>query len=101
MSSNTQQRGVLSQRILQKSKELFGYEITQKELRLMPYVLYEAVNNKRVINVNAEEKAILSNWMDKQFLQVCRKGNLLWISEDFFNKANQIVYLGYVDLSSE
>jgi hypothetical protein len=101
MSSNKQQRGMLSQRIIDKSKELLGYSITQKELRLLVYVLYEAVNNKKIDNVNDEEKEILSTWIDKQFLAVTGLGNLLWISEDFFNKGNQLVYLGYVDLGSE
>lgn len=97
---NVQKRGVLTQRIIDKSQELLGYSISQKELRLLVYVLYEAVNNKRILNINEEEKEILNSWIDKQFLAVTGLGNLLWISEDFFIKGNQLVYLGYVDLSS-
>jgi len=92
---------MLTQRIIEKSVELFGYAITQKELRLLVYVLYEAVNNKRVDKTNDEEKEILSAWVDKGYLLVTGLGNLLSISEDFFNKGNQLVYLGYVDVSPQ
>ena len=33
-------RGMLTDEIRAKSKELLGYEITQVELRLMPYLQY-------------------------------------------------------------
>ena len=94
-----QKRGELTDRIKEKSVELFGYEITQKELRLMPYILYEAQNNKRANNTNDEEKEILSSWIDKGFLLITGLGHILSVSEDFWNKANQIIFLGYVDLS--
>lgn len=93
-----QQRGQLTQRIKEKSIELFGYEITQRELRLMPYILYEAQNTKMANNVNKEEQGILSTWIDKGFILITGLGNILFISEDFWNKANQIIFLGYVDL---
>ena len=101
MSNNTQKRGMLSQRILNKSKELLGYEISQKELRLMPYIIYESINNKIANNVDKEEKDILSKWIDCGFLKITGLGNIISINEDFFIKANQIIYLGYVDLGSE
>lgn len=95
----TQKRGVLSQRIIDKSNELFGYSISKKELRLLPYILYQAVNDKKLTNVDEEEMEILSDWMDKKYIALTGLGNLLWVSEDFFMKANQLVYLGYVDLT--
>lgn len=94
-----QKRGQLTERIKQKSVELFGYEISQKELRLMPYILYEAQNNKRANNVNEEEQKILSSWIDKGFLLITGFGNILSVSEEFWNKAHQIIFLGYVDLT--
>lgn len=94
-----QKRGQLTDRIKEKSVELFGYEISQKELRLMPYILYEAQNNKRANNTNDEEKEILSSWVEKGFLWITGLGNIISVSEDFWNKANQIIFLGYVDLS--
>lgn len=93
-----QKRGQLTDRIKKKSVELFGYEITKEELRLMPYILYEAQNNRIASNTNDEEKKILSSWIDKGFLLITGIGNIISISEDFFNKANQIIFLAYVDL---
>lgn len=97
--STTQKRGQLTERIKTKSVELFGYEINQKELRLMPYILYSAQNKREASNMNDEEKDILSSWVDRGFLLITGLGNILSISEDFWNKANQIIFLGYVDLS--
>jgi len=94
-----QKRGQLTERIKAKSVELFGYEISQKELRLMPYILYEAQNNKKANNVNEEEQKVLSSWIDRGFLLITGLGNILSMSEDFWNKAHQIIFLGYVDLS--
>ena len=65
----------------------------------MPYILYEAQNNKRANNTNDGEKEILSSWVEKGFLWITGLGNILSVSEDFWNKANQIIFLGYVDLS--
>jgi len=98
-AKSEQKRGQITERIKVKSVELFGYEISQKELRLMPYILYEAQNSKRANNVNEEEKKILDSWIDKGFLWITGLGNILSISEDFWNKAHQILFLGYVDLS--
>jgi len=98
MSEEKQLRGQLTERIKQKSLELFGYEITQKELRLLPYVLYEAINTKLVSNVNSEERNILDYWMSNEWIVITGMGNLLSISEEFFINASKIVYLGYVEL---
>lgn len=93
-----QGRGELTDRIKAKSLELFGYEITRTELRLLPYIIYAAQNNKVANNTNEEEKEILGTWVEKGYLLITGLGNILSISEDFFIKANQIIYLGYVDL---
>ncbi len=98
MNQEKQLRGQLTERIKQKSLELFGYEITQKELRLLPYVLYEAVNTKLVNNVDSQERNILDHWMNNEWITITGMGNLLSVSEEFFINANKILYLGYVDL---
>lgn len=43
-----QGRGQLTQRIKDKSKELFGYEFTVKHLRLLPYVLHVMQNGQQI-----------------------------------------------------
>jgi hypothetical protein len=92
-----QKRGQLTPQIKQKSKELLGYEISQDELRLLVYVLYQAVNEKSITRVNQKEKEILSTWAEKGFLLITGLGNLLSISKDFWDNANELIYLGYVN----
>ena len=65
-----QKRGQLTQRIKDKSKELMGYEISQTELRLMPYIQYVMLNNQTLepSRINKEEKDILSIWRGYNFI---------------------------------
>lgn len=89
-------RGMLTEEIKQKSQELLGYEITQEELRLMPYVLYCALNDQDIDpkKVNAEERKILMQWKEKGF--IADPVSNLTISKDFYDAANEMLWLGYV-----
>ena len=89
-------RGMLTDEIKQKSQELLGYEITQKELRLMPYVMYCVLNdvNLNRKNVDRVEMDILTNWKDKWFIKSPFTG--LKVSKDFYDKANELLWIGYV-----
>lgn len=93
-----QGRGQLTERIKQKSVELLGYEIEQRELRLMPYIQYEMVNNHRIDpnKINAEERKILSKWRTAGHIEGGASG--LGITKEFWNIVNEIIFLGYVDL---
>lgn len=57
-------RGQLTEAIKLKAMELLGVEITQREIRLMPYVQYCAVNDGFIdhIRTNSAEREILSRW---------------------------------------
>ena len=94
-----QQRGQLTDRIKEKSKELFGYEITRIELRLIPYLQYTMINNQSISpqHINSEERAIISKWRKSGYI----KGGLssMQISREFWDIMNEIIFLGYVDLS--
>ena len=89
-------RGMLTDEIKQKSKELFGYEITQEELRLMPYVMYCVFNDDNLNrkNVDMVEMEILTNWEDKGFIKSPFTG--LKVSKDFYDKVNELLWIGYV-----
>ena len=43
-----QGRGQLTERIKERSEELFGYEISTLELRLFPYLNHTMLNNQKV-----------------------------------------------------
>ena len=89
-------RGMLTDEIKQKSKELFGYEITKEELRLMPYAMYCVLNdgNLNRKNVDRVEMEILTNWEDKGFIKSPFTG--LKVSKDFYDKVNELLWIGYV-----
>lgn len=93
-----QTRGRLTTRIKEKSKELLGYEINQKELRFMPYIQYVMVNEQRIDprKVDSEEKQILSKWREAGHIEGGAGG--LRITKDFWDIICEIICLGYVDL---
>ena len=64
-------RGKLTPEIKAKSEELLGYAITQRELRLMPYIQHVMMNDQRLdLNrINSEEREIVSNWRKHGFLE--------------------------------
>jgi len=89
-------RGKLTEEIKQKSKELLGYEITQIELRLMPYVQFVMMNDQKIDpnKINQEERVILSQWIEKDFIDGGAGG--LSISKDFWIAINEICWISYV-----
>lgn len=93
-----QTRGKLTQRIKDKSKELLGYEISQTELRLMPYIQYVMVNEQRISmnKINQEEREILSKWKEAGHIEGGASG--MRITLEFWNILCEIIMLGYVDL---
>ena len=96
----TQQlRGQLTERIKVKSKELLGYEIGVRELRMMPYVQYTMVNSQKLDpnSVNQEERETLSKWRKDGHIEGGAGG--MRITEKFWNIICEIIRLGYVDLS--
>jgi len=95
----TQNRGQLTQRIKDKSKELLGYEISMRELRLMAYVHYIMANSRHTERsaINDEEREIFEQWQDKGFCD--RNANFsLTVTHKFWVALSEIIWLGYVDL---
>jgi len=93
-----QLRGSLTKRIKVKSKELLGYEITQTELRLMPYVQYIMVNDQKIDirHCNQGDREVLEKWRKARHIEGGASG--LQITEEFWNIICEIIRLGYVDL---
>ena len=85
-----QGRGQLTDRIKKKSKKLFGYEINQTELRLLPYIQYIMTNEQRIDpnKVNTEERKILSKWRGKEWIEGGASG--LRITEEFWRNICEI-----------
>jgi len=93
-----QKRGQLTNRIKKKSKELLDEEITQIELRLMPYIQHVMINNQKINpdHINGEERQILSKWREKGYIEGGASG--LTITKEFWDILCEIIFLGYVDL---
>lgn len=96
-----QKRGQLTDRIKAKSKELLGYEIDVKELRLMAYVQFIMANEQRInpTRIDQEEREILSKWREAKYLEGGVSGmTVTKITKKFWNAICEIIFLGYVDL---
>ena len=78
-----------------------GREISQIELRLMPYVLTVMMNEQRIdpIKINQSEREILADWRQAGYIEGGAGG--LNITTEFWKIICEIVRLGYVDLDVE
>ena len=94
-----QKRGQLTDRIKQKSKDLLGYEINELELRIMPYIQYVMLNERKIDikKINIQEEYILLKWEKLGFIKMTNSYNLS-ITQKFWDDICEIIYLGYVDL---
>lgn len=94
-------RGQLTDSIKAKSKVLLGYEISQRELRLMAYVQSTMVNDQVIDprKINDDERTILSEWRQKGYIEGGAGG--MSISKDFWDAIHQIMWLGYVAFADE
>lgn len=95
-----QKRGQLTDRIKEKSRELFSCEFTQEELRLLPYIQYLMVNEQRIepTSVSVDEQIILDKWREIGYIKDGSGG--LSITKEFWNKICELIFLGYVDLNN-
>lgn len=99
MKTQIQKRGTLTKRIKHASMKSLGYEISQEELRLMPYIQYVMVNEQYIdrCKINDEERDILNEWDKKDFINRNHLGYIT-VSNKFWTAICKIIYLGYVDI---
>lgn len=90
-------RGMLTDAVKAKSKELLGYEISQRELRLIPYLQYCMCNERKVsqYHVNDEERALLDAWQNRGWVDMALQGTL--VSKPFWDAMCEILWLSYVN----
>lgn len=89
-------RGKLTSEVKKQSLELFGHEFSKEELRLLPYLIFKAMDNDPLnpAHLNDEEEGILADWHKKGWI-----GNpeeRIVLTKDFWDKATQLVYTGYL-----
>lgn len=97
-TKSVQKRGMLTERIKKKSHELLGYEITVRQLRLMPYLMHVMMDRQRIdpSKVSGDERKILQQWREEGHIEGGASG--LVITRKFWDVMAEIVFLGYVDL---
>ena len=93
-----QTRGKLTQRVQDKAKELLGHELTVPELRLLPYLDYQAKNEQRLsrAQLNEEENEILRKWYAEGYID--GGYHRLQLSKKFYDAIQQILWLAYVEI---
>ncbi len=94
----SQGRGMLTDRIKTISKELFGYEISVCELRLMAHIIYVLMNEQRINRkyVNLQEISVIDQWVAKGYVGGDWRIAKLAVTKDFWEKMSEIVWFGYV-----
>lgn len=94
-------RGQLTDEIRLVMESFFGRGTTQAELRLLPYVHYCAVNDRRIDpkRVNEAERQILSNWREAGLIEGGASG--LKIDAGFWRFIGEVLLIAYVDFDLE
>ena len=90
-------RGILSEKVKAKSKELLEYEIEKEELRLLPYIQYTMMNDQKIDpdKVFEGERKILRKWKDKKYIEGGASG--LSITKEFWDIMNELLFISYVE----
>jgi len=91
-------RGVLTKRVNEIAKKMIGREISQIELRLIPYIQYVMVNEQKIKieHINSEERKILAKWKKENFIEGGATG--LAITKEFWDSMCEILFEAYVDI---
>lgn len=87
-------RGVMDAEKAMKYKEFLGHPLTQKEMRLIPYVQYCAVNHQTIDrrSVDKEETELLKEWDSKGWCE-CYPFNATVIpSRKFWDFMNDVLW---------
>lgn len=94
-------RGVLTERVQKIAKAKLGREISQVELRLLPYIQYTMANSQKIegCKINDEERKVLRLWRDAGFIEGGVGG--LSITKGFWDFMCEIIFTNYVDVSED
>lgn len=93
-----QLRGQLTDRVKEKARELLKRDITLAELRMMPYLQYQMMNERHIDpnKCNGDDRKVLSLWREEGHIEGGASG--LGITKEFWDIINEILFLSYVDI---
>lgn len=94
-------RGRISDDVQKLAKEFLGREITDRELRLYPYIDYILKNWQKWSepNINLEEHQIIVKLIMEGHVKV--KEEKIYVSKDFYDFISQVLWLSYVSLKTD
>ena len=89
-------RGHLTDAVQAKATELLGRPITVCELRLMPYIQYQMMNDQRLDprKCNQDDRDVLETWRKEHHIEGGASG--LAITKAFWDAINEVLWLSYV-----
>ncbi len=98
---STQGRGHLTKQMKDTWLIFFDEELTLRKLRLLPYINSAMLNDQRLDpnRINEQERKIVMDWKSKGLMTGGATG--LSITEDFWKAMCKVLWLGYMDYSSE
>ena len=94
-------RGALTDELKKFYFEKTTRELTKRELRLLPYILHCSLNNGSVTRVNAEEIVILESLDEAGFIFYSRSGELLALTDEYFDIICEVVKNSYLTKAEE
>lgn len=97
-ASNGTGRGRISPEVQEAAVRMLGREITTRELRLIPYVQYVLVNDRRIerVKVNEEEIEILGRWESAGWITLDFVRDVtIEVTKEFWNAMHEILWAGY------
>ena len=101
MKEEKQGRGNLTEQIRVKALDLMGKEISVTELRLMPYLQYVLMNERKfdVCKLNNEDIGIIQEWESEGYISFETDiENKILCTKAFWDIMCEILFLGYVDI---
>ncbi len=98
-------RGELTEKVQARAKELFGYEIDVRGLRLIPYMLYELANSNEIgarierAKINDDDRYWLKRWTEEK--RIRWGAPWLHVTEEWYAAACELQWLAYVDYNNQ
>ena len=88
-------RGILTDEVKAVSKKKLGYEISQAELRLMPYTMLQLMDNeplrRRALTDN--DYTVIEKWEKEGFME--REIGKFTVTKKFYRAMAEILLVGY------
>lgn len=90
-------RGVINQKVKERSEELLGREICQKELRLLPYLMDCAMNNGIDMGkISQKELFFIHRWIQGGLMDITPSGHLEFRKSGWKAMCELVFLGGYV-----